>query len=138
VSDDNAKYLIWVGFVNNYLQIYSYFTGDSRCGVTANMDDAVGFQTINLSEFNNKKVNIQITAKRGGMTNVYINGVKKLSFESGKDSINYSSATLGDLRTGRGLKYSGVLYDLAFYNKVLSDSQVNTNYNYAKSKWHLN
>ena len=138
VSDDNAQYLSWVGFVNNYLQIYSYFTGDSRCGVISNNNNAPGFQTINLSEYSGKKVNIQITARRGGTTKVYINGVEKLSFVSGYDSINYSSATMGDLRPSRGLKYSGILYDLAFYNKALSADEVRTNYNYAKSKWHIN
>ena len=138
VSEDNAKYLIWVGFVNNYLQIYSYFTGDSRCGAISNVDNAYGFQTINLSEYSNRKVNIQITAKRGGLTKVYVNGLLKLTFNSGVESIDYSSATIGDLRISRGLKYEGILYDLAFYNKVLNEEEVSENYNYANSKWHIN
>ena len=91
-----------------------------------------------LSSVDKEKVNIQITARRGGYTKVYINGEEKLSFRSGVDSINYSSATIGDLRPSRGLKYQGVLYDLAFYNKVLSQSEVRENYNYANSKWHIN
>ena len=93
VSDGNAKYLVWVGFVNNYLQIYSYFNGESRCGQTSNKD--------------------------------------------GVDSVHYSSATIGDLRPSRGLKYEVVLYDLAFYNKVLSEDEVKSNYNHANSKWHI-
>ena len=84
-------------------------------------------------------MNIQITARRDGETNVYINGgqVKK-TFASGSDAVDYSIATIGDLRPGRGLKYNGIVYDLALYNTELSSDAVRHNWNYAKNKWNIN
>ena len=89
-------------------------------------------------------MNIQVTARRGhtdaskNITRVYINGVEKKSFKSGANPVDYSIATIGDLRPSRGLKYSGVIYDLALYNTELTKNAVDFNWNYAKSKWHIN
>ena len=83
-------------------------------------------------------MNIQITARRGGITRVFINGVEKKTFNSGRSKVDYSIATIGDLRPTRGLKYTGLVYDLALYNTELSDDAIMHNWNYAKNKWNIN
>ena len=89
-------------------------------------------------------MNIQITARRGhediskNITRVYINGNKLKEFNSGITPVDYSIATIGDLRPSRGLKYEGKIYDLALYNTELSADAIRHNWNYAKDKWNIN
>jgi hypothetical protein len=59
------------------------------------------------------------------------------SFNSGLDRVEYTSATIGDLRPGRGLKFTGVIYDFAMYNKALTETEVQTNWEYADARWQI-
>ena len=74
---------------------------------------------------------------RGGNTRVFINGELVHTFQSGSSPIDYISATIGDLRTGRGLKYTGTIYDLGMYNRELTDQEIMTNWEYAREKWSI-
>lgn len=143
ISEADTKYLTWIGIYNGYLQVYSYYNGQSRSGQRGN-ETVTGFTSFDISEYEGKIMNIQVTARRGdsdltkNKTRVYINGVEKKEFNSGATAVDYSIATIGDLRPGRGLKYSGKIFDLALYNTELSEDAVRHNWNYAKDKWNIN
>ena len=51
--------------------------------------------------------------------------------------LNYNSATLGDLRPGRELKFIGTVYDVALYNRALTEEEIQTNWNYANRNWNI-
>lgn len=136
VSSADMKYLNWTGFMYNYLNIYSYYNGASKPNINYELE-TTGFKSINFSEFSNQKINMIITAVRGGKTNIYINGSLYTSFNSGLDPVEYTSATIGDLRPGRGLKFTGVIYDFAMYNKALTETEVQTNWEYADARWQI-
>ncbi|MDD6272491.1 MAG: prepilin-type N-terminal cleavage/methylation domain-containing protein [bacterium] len=137
ISQENMKYLSWIGFYKNYMHVYSYYQGESYGNLNYELTNQ-GFISFNISKYAGKKMNIQVTAKRGGNTKVYINGELVKSFSSGKNPVDYKMATIGDLRPTRGLKFTGKLYDLALYNTELSSDAVKHNWNYAKSKWNIN
>ena len=143
ISEANTKYLSWIGIYNGYLQVYSYYNGESRSGQRGN-ETVTGFTSFDISSYEGKTMNIQITARRGhediskNITRVYINGNKVKEFNSGITPVDYSIATIGDLRPSRGLKYEGKIYDLALYNTELSADAVRHNWNYAKDKWNIN
>lgn len=135
VSEANTRYLTWFGFYNNYFNIHSYYNGSAQA---SNVDKKIqGFSSFNVSEYSNKKINIQITATRGGTTSVYINGNLVNSFPSGTNKVSYGTSSIGDLREGRGLKFMGQIYDIAIYSKVLSEEEIKNNWNYAKDTWEI-
>ena len=70
-----------------------------------------------------------------GNTTVYINGEKLGTFQSGGQDIVTSHVNIGDLRPLRNLKFKGKIYDFKMYNKVLTEEEVQNNWNYAKNKW---
>ena len=137
ISQADTIYLSWIGIYEGYLQVYSYYNGQSRYGQRGN-ETVKGFTSFDISEYSGKIINLQVTARRNGTTRVYINGVEKKAFNSGSDFVKYSIATIGDLRPSRGLKYSGIIYDVALYNSELSSDAVIHNWNYAKNKWNIN
>ena len=134
ISEASTKYLNWFGFFKDYLHIYSYYNGTAKSNVTKEQSSS-GFISYNVSEYSNKIINLQIVATRGSETKIYINGEHVTSFTSGITPVDYKFATIGDLRTGRGLKFTGTIYDLALYNKALTEDEVNTNWIYAQEKW---
>lgn len=142
ISEANTKYLCWIGIYQNYLQVYSYYNGTARGGQRGD-ENVTGFRSFDISEYEGKIMNIMVTAERGGegrsgKTNVYINGKKAVeAFNSGVNEVTYTGASIGDLRQGRGLKYSGLIYDLALYNTVLSEEAITHNWNYAKKTWNI-
>ena len=136
ISEGNALYLTWVGIYKNYLHVYSYrnLPALSKYDYEHVVDSFISFD---ISKYSNKVINLQVTGKRGGKTNVYINGTLLKSFTSGSTVVNYNFATVGDLRPGRSLKFAGTIYDIALYNKALSSAEVNTNWLYAEEKWKI-
>ena len=51
--------------------------------------------------------------------------------------VDYKFATIGDLRPRRSLKFVGTVYDLAIYNKQLTEAEVQHNWNYAKNAYNI-
>ena len=137
ISEANTKYLSWIGIYEKYLQVYSYYDGISKSGQYNNYTED-GFASIPISQYEGKIMNIQVTASKNNYTRVYINGELVREFKSGGDTVSYKFATIGDLRPSRGLKFTGNIYDLALYNTELTKNAVDFNWNYAKSKWHIN
>lgn len=136
ISEANTKYLNWFGFYKNYLQIYSYYNGTAKGNITKDQK-STGFISFNVSKYSNQIINLQIVATRGANTKIYINGEYVTSFVSGTTAVDYKFATIGDLRTGRGLKFTGTIYDLALYNKALTEEEVQTNWEYADTRWQI-
>lgn len=136
VSSADMKYLNWTGFYSNYLNLYSYYNGGSKRAIDYALE-TTGFISVDFSQYSNQKINMLITATRGGKTHVYINGELFVSFDSGSDPVDYTSATIGDLRPGRGLKFTGIIYDFALYNKALTEEEVQTNWEYANARWQI-
>ena len=135
MSENGSPYLIWLGFYKGYLHIYSFKSGN-KDETNKNLSEE-GFLSMNASAYSSKIINIQITASRGNKTKLYINGELIKTFTSGSVETTYSQATLGDLRPGRGLKFQGVIYDVALYNRVLSADEVTQNWNYANEVWSI-
>ena len=61
-----------------------------------------GYGIFDLSSYNNKFMNLIITAQRGENTNVYLNGSLISSFPSGSEQYTYKNLTIGDLRSRKG------------------------------------
>ena len=136
ISDSDGKYLTWIGFYKNYLHVYSYHNGNSM--QNTNYDKTViGFTSFDISTYSDQVMNIQVSAVRGSDTKIYINGELLRTFTSGSTPVEYTSATLGDLRPGRNLKFVGTIYDMALYNKALNEEEVKANWDYAKEKWNI-
>ena len=136
ISKADTKYLNWFGFYKNYLQIYSYYNGTVKGNITKDQK-STGFISFDVSKYSNQIINLQIVATRGANTKIYINGEYVTSFVSGTTAVDYKFATIGDLRTGRGLKFTGTIYDLALYNKALTEEEVQTNWEYADTRWQI-
>ncbi len=116
------QYINWTAVADNYLKIYSYdYMSYSN----------VQYTLIDISEYNNKYLNIIITAEKGRETKVYLNGQLAEVFASG--NIPYQKApelSIGDLRGERGLHFKGTIYNFALYNKVLTDDEVQAVWKY--------
>lgn len=136
ISEGNALYLTWIGIYQNYLHIYSYRSSNAMSEINYE-HQLESFISFDISKYSNKTINLQVTGIRGGKTNVYINGELLKTFTSGSAVVNYNFATIGDLRPGRNLKFTGTIYDIALYNKALSSDEVNTNWLYAQEKWKI-
>ncbi len=126
ISFTDTNYLLWIGYRNGELIVYSYGTNSSEGG-----------KTIPFQSYNNKVVNIQVTAKRGGDTRIYVNGKFIQKFESGSEKLAAKFVTVGDLRPGRGLKFDGNLYEFILYDRVLTEKEITTNYEAAKKSYNI-
>ena len=91
-----------------------------------------GFIVLDISKYNNKFVNVNVVAERGGQTKVYINGSLAGTFTSGTSIFSYKSCVIGDLRSGRGMKFVGNVYNFSLYGTLLTEEQVAQNWNYTK------
>lgn len=142
ISDQSGAYLSWIGVRNKYLHIYSFYGSQARGGIDKE-ETIAGFISIDLTkpeygfDFNNKYLNIQITAERGKQTKLYINGEHFKTFASGDGKLSYGSMTVGDLRSNpiRNLRFEGAIYNLALYSDIIEDYAINHNWEY--SKWQL-
>ena len=138
ISQDYGLYLTWIGVYKNYLHVYSYHDGSSY-SKNNKYTKNVGFISFDISKYEGKKLNLQVTATKGGTTSIYINGdvQNPVTFTAGNKNIKYNVATIGDLRPTRGLRFKGKMYDIAVYNRVLSKDEVMHNWNYANNKWNI-
>ena len=127
ISGDSGQYCSWLGVYNNYLHVYS-FRKNNPMQNTARETQSKGAASINISSYANKIINLQVTAVRNGKTNVYINGTKISTFDSGDVNLPYKYLTLGDLRVGRNLKFEGKIYDFTLFGTELTDEQIQNNY----------
>lgn len=142
-SRNEGKYLAWIGIYQNYLHVYS-FTQTSRRNVAAKLEET-GFVSIPLKESNdrwtkydNKIINVQVTSKKGGKTYVYINNQLAIEFSSGTSNLVADQITLGDLRPYRNLKFTGTIYEIEIYNRVISRDEIQANWERSKSAWEIN
>ena len=92
--------------------------------------DDVGWTVIDVSQYNNQVINLSIVAERGEKTQVYINGGLVSEFKSGSSEFTYNTFVIGDLRSGRGMKYVGNVYTFGLYGILLTPEQVQQNYRY--------
>ncbi|MDD4375786.1 MAG: hypothetical protein PHR25_03295, partial [Clostridia bacterium] len=136
LSEESAVYLNWIGIVYGYLHVYSYKTGGALLKIDYEYEEE-GFASIAIQEYENKYLNIQVVGRRGEDTKVYLNGSLVKTFNSGSKKIQYKYLTLGDLRLGRGLKYTGTIYNFALYSSALSEAEVSQNWEYNRIKLNI-
>ena len=131
LSESNTRYLSWIGVYNGYLQVYAFYAGNAL----ENIEEEVirkGFASIDISKYQGQKLNIQVTATRGANTDVYINGEKVVTFESGTSKMNFKYTTLGDLRVGRNLKFAGKIYEFGIYGIAIDEESIQSNWKRAQ------
>ena len=97
-----------------------------------------GYAVIDIKQYDNKFINLNIVSERGGQTKVYINGNLISTFDSGNQEYTYQSCTIGDLRSGRGMKFMGSIYNFGLYGVLLSETQVAQNWEYTKYQLNTN
>ena len=128
-----GNYLVWVGLYQNHLHVYS-FTGSPQAGVNYEKKET-GFTSIYVGDYTNKTFNVQVTGTINKETKVYINGELKEKFTSGNKKIIVAQTILGDLREHRNLKFTGTLYEIEIYNRIISADEIKSNYEHSKSAW---
>ena len=129
----SGNYISWIGMYKNYLHVYSFERSSEAS--RASTYTRTGFTSIYIGDYSNKPVNIQVTGVKGGKTKVYINSVLAKEFNSGDMSIKMEQVTIGDLRPYRNLKFTGVVYNIEVYNRILSQNEIESNYEHAKDAW---
>ncbi|MCI8273739.1 MAG: LamG domain-containing protein [Clostridia bacterium] len=130
LSDVDGSYISWIGYFHGYLHVYSFKKGS--CESVNYEYEEQGFASIDIKKYQGQTINIQVVAKRGGKTKVYINGELIKVFASGSEKFEYKYATIGDLRMGRNLKFIGKIYNLAIYGEALEEDEVQEIWNYVK------
>ena len=75
----------------NYLHVYSYHDG-SNYRNNNKYTKKTGFISFDISKYEGKILNLQITATKGGTTSIYINGdvQNPVTFTSGNKNIKYN------------------------------------------------
>lgn len=135
LSDEEVKYISWIGFYKGYLHVYSFWSTTPMSNIDMEYTKTA-FASIDISEYANEngyaKMNIQVVAVRNKETKVYINGELVTTFESGSVELTYNYCTIGDLRVGRNLKFVGKVYDFALYGVALSEDEVEENWQASK------
>lgn len=133
-NKQSNNFLAWIGVYKKHLHVYT-FTKSSHYNINYS-NTVTGFASIPLdSKYDNKIMNVQVTSKKGNQTKVYINGTLARTFTSGNENINVAQTTVGDLRPYRNLKYTGVLYEIEIYDRVISQSEINSNWEHSKIAW---
>ena len=130
ISQSAGKFITWLGIYKNHLQVFTF--RDKVKYYTAEEVTEEGFASIDISKYNNKPMNVQVTAECGGKSIVYINGKKVKEFNSGKADLVYKTLTLGELRPGRGLKYEGLIHNFSLNSIILKEEQIKQNFEYSK------
>lgn len=137
ISDLNGKDVCSVRLRKGYMTVIT-FRGNGTPESDYNLGEKQGYAVIDISKFDNKFINLNIVAERGGLTNVYINGQLISTFNSGNEIYTYKSCTIGDLRSGRGMKFIGSIYNFGLYGTLLSESQIAQNWEYTKLQLNTN
>lgn len=133
LSDNKNQFISAIGIYKGFLHIYSYKSNnyDTHPYLESELKEK-GFASIDISKYDGKTMNIQVIAKRSKETKVYINGELILEFESGDEKFTYKNLTIGDLRKGRNLKFTGKVYNFAIYGVALTDEEIQQNYQEAR------
>ena len=131
ISDKENEYVCWMGVDGGVLRVYNF-----RCIMSVSGWDKTpsGYLWCDVSEYNNKTMNIQLTCKKGGEAKLYINGELKASGTAGNYEYTYNTLTIGDLRSGRNLKYKGKMYNVSIYGRALTETEVLKNYEAVKKE----
>ena len=61
-----------------------------------------------------------------------------IEFSSGTSNLVADQITLGDLRPYRNLKFTGTIYEIEIYNRVISRDEIQANWERSKSAWGIN
>lgn len=137
LSDYVNRYIFRLEIDQGFLRCYTYKSSPydeySRYEKTEE-----GEAIVDINRYHNKYLNIQITSERAGKTNIYLNGVKAVEFDSGNNDFTYKYCVIGDLRSGRGAKYIGNVYNFALYGEILTEEEVAQNWNYVKNELGIN
>jgi hypothetical protein len=137
MSDVEKKYIFRINIYRGWLRVFTY-TDDQNTNVVSNYIRD-GLSVFNISEYNDKYVNLQVTAECNGKTKIYINGSLVKEINSGNLSgLTYNYCTIGDMRAGRGYKFIGNIYNFALYGDILSEEEVAQNWNYVKNELGIN
>ena len=133
LSDNVNRFISAMGFYKGYLHVYSYKNNSANSHPYLNSELVEkGFASIDISKYQGQVMNIQLVAERSKETKIYINGDLVSTFESGDEIFTYNYATIGDLRAGRNLKFTGKIYNFSIYGVALSESEIQENYEEAK------
>jgi hypothetical protein len=118
-------YPIWVLIKYGNIKVFSYSLTTSNF-ITSNYVGVTSGQWCNIT----------ISSIKNSESILYVNGVIDTIFIAGNaDSQNVY--TLGDLRQGRYLNFTGTISNTQIYNRVLTPQEVLQNYNATKSRFNL-
>lgn len=120
IAATSSAYGMWLLLTAGEIRLFAFTNDTGGSYVTSGL----GMQI-------NNWYNVTVTAAQGGIAKIYLNGQEKLSFPASNQSWA-GSLTLGDLRPGRGINFSGMIDDIKIYNRVLSPEEINHNYNIEK------
>lgn len=67
--------------------------------------------------------NVTVTAIKGGVANIYINGILSKTFNAGNVAWD-GSFTIGDLRPTRAIYFYGSIDDVRMYNRILTSTEI--------------
>ena len=137
ISDTSGNYLLWLRIRNGYLQVLTY-TISNQSGLTGNTSGTGYISKQIPSTYDNDYMNIQVVAEKSHKTKVYLNGTKFGEFDSGASNLTYGTLTVGDLRSGRNLKYTGSIYNFALYSDLLDENAISQNWLYTKKQLNIN
>jgi len=118
---------------NPRFYIEQIFTGGQHrahwgIGATANSNTSLAL--INASDIFNYVVTYDGTNVRG-----YLNGVLKDTTNIGSQTYNTATLKIGKYLNYAPLYFNGNIHQVAIYNRVLTDSEVLTNYNTFKTRF---
>ncbi len=113
-SNGFNTYTMWFGTYNNEIRVWSYATSNTNYQTTTGANLAI-----------NNWYHIAVTATKGGLTRVYVNGVQKLSYTNLGLGVNWSAiTTIGDLRPERALGFMGKIADVRVWNVIRTPAEI--------------
>ncbi len=138
ISDRMDYYIGWLSIVTDpvkgdklRIHVYNWVEDIEENG-------KLGFYSLDISEYNQNYMHIQLTSRRSGETVVYINGIEKARFESGSYDLTYNELHVGALRPGTGFfNYNGVIHSIGIYGDILKPDEITSNWEYIKKIYHL-
>lgn len=92
---------------------------------TYNTNNA-GVVTSGAGIANGDWVAVDVSAVRGGASNIYVDGALSRSFTNPGNSSSWSGGELyvGELRAARGIYFNGVVDDVRMYNRILTAAEI--------------
>ena len=137
ISDLSGQDICSVRIRNGLLTVIT-FTNNGTPERQTSVKTGTGYAVLDVKDYDNKYINLNIVAERGKNTEVYINGSHVITFKSGNSNFSYNSFTLGDLRSGRGMKFVGSIYNFGLYGELLTPDEVAQNWNYTQNQLGIN